>query len=344
MFPPGTGDMSNVNLKQLAKALNLAPSTVSRALRDSHEISQETKDRVKKLAAELGFEPNPYASSLRQSKSKTIAVIVPEIENNFFSQAMNGIEKIAQSKGYHVLIYITHEDFNREKSILQLLRNGRVDGILISVSNTTHQFEHIDEYVRAGVPLVSFDRVYEALEVPSVTTDDIYAARKATEHLLAAGCKRIAFLSLAESLSISSRRRTGYLDALKKKGLSGEEITVECSDDDEKNRVLIRNLLQKKQKPDAIFAAAEKLAINAYEVCHELKIPVPGKIKMISFSNSPATALFDPPLSTIVQPAHEIGQEAASALFKLIEKKILLPAERNQVLPSFIIERRSSHK
>jgi len=334
--------MSTVNLKQLARALNLAPSTVSRALRDSHEISQETKERVKKLAAELGFQPNPYASSLRQSKSKTIAVIVPEIENNFFSQVMNGIEKIAQGKGYHVLIYITHEDFNREKSILQLLRNGRVDGILISVSNTTHNFDHIEDYVKAGVPLVSFDRVYEGLEVPSVTTDDVQASRKATERLLAAGCKRIAFLSLAENLSISSKRKAGYLQALKKHGLSAHPLTIECSDDDEKNRELIRSVLQNRQRPDAIFSAAEKLAINAYEVCQELKIAVPRQLKLISFSNSAATALFDPPLSTIVQPAQEIGQESANVLFKLIEKKLLLPTERNQVLPSHINERTSS--
>lgn len=331
----------SVNLKQLAKALNLAPSTVSRALRDSHEISPDTKERVKKLAAELGFEPNPFASSLRQSKSKTIAVVIPEIENNFFSQAMNGIEKIAQSKGYHVLIYITHENFEREKSILQLLRNGRVDGLLISVSNTTQQFDHLEEYVHNKVPLVSFDRVYESAEVPSITTDDVYASRKATEHLLAAGCKRIAYLSLAEGLSISARRKQGFEEALKK-NRTATGITVECSNDDEKNRILIRELLSQGQKPDGIFTAVEKLAINAYEVCHELKIPVPSQLKLIGFSNSSSTALFDPPLSTVVQPAHTIGEEAARILFKLIEKKTLVPSEKKQVLPSFINERRSS--
>ena len=132
--------MDNVNLKKLAEELNLAVSTVSRALRDSHEISQETKDRVKALAHKLGFQPNPHASSLRQNKSRTIAVVIPEIQNNFFSQVMNGVEDVAQQKGYHVLIYLTHEDHNREKEILQVLRNGRVDGIMISVSNTHDQF------------------------------------------------------------------------------------------------------------------------------------------------------------------------------------------------------------
>ena len=129
--------MSTITLKILAKQLNMSPSTVSRSLRDSHEISQETKDRVKALAAKLDFQPNPHASSLRKNKSKTIAVIIPEIQNNFFSQVMNGVEEIAQQKGYHVLIYLTHEDCKREADILHLLRNGRVEGLMISVSNTT---------------------------------------------------------------------------------------------------------------------------------------------------------------------------------------------------------------
>src|SRR6187397_442476 len=145
--------MNNVTLKKLAEELNMSPSTVSRALRDSHEISQETKDRVKALAAKLDFQPNPHASSLRKNKSRTIAVIIPEIQNNFFSQVMNGIEAVAKEKGYHVLIYLTHENGVREKEILGLLRNGRVDGLMISVSNTTISFEHLEAWQESGMPL-----------------------------------------------------------------------------------------------------------------------------------------------------------------------------------------------
>ena len=160
--------MDNVNLIKLADELNLSISTVSRALRDSHEIGQDTKDRVNALAKKLGFQPNPHASSLRQSKSKTIAVIIPEIENNFFSQVMNGVEEVAQKKGYHVLIYLTHEDHHREKDILQLLRNGRVDGVMISVSNTTTSFEHLQAYQDARTPFDFFDRVCEVWERPAL--------------------------------------------------------------------------------------------------------------------------------------------------------------------------------
>lgn len=334
--------MDNVNLKKLAKELNLAISTVSRALRDSHEISQETKDRVKALASKLDFQPNPHASSLRQSRSRTIAVIIPEIQNNFFSQVMNGIEDVAQVKGYHVLIYLTHEDHNREKDILQLLRSGRVDGLMISVSNTTTSFEHLQAYQEAGIPLVFFDRVCESMEAPRVTTDDAEASFKATEHLLKTGCKRIAFLSMSGNLSISSRRKSGYTRALARYGLSDQDITLECGPDDEKNRMIIRELLQRPQPPDGIFAAVEKFVINTYEVCRELGICIPQQLKVISFSNLAAAGLFDPPLSAIVQPAYEIGKEAATILFKLVEKKMLLPNEKKVTIPSVIQERRST--
>lgn len=334
--------MDNINLKKLAKELNLSPSTVSRALRGSHEISEKTKERVKELAAKLGFRPNPHASSLRQSKSKTIAVILPEIENNFFSQVMNGVEDVAEKKEYHVLIYLTHEDHNREKDILQVLRNGRVDGVMISVSNTTTDFAHLQEMNKSGLPLVFFDRVAENISVPHVSTDDTDAAFKATEHLLDRGCKRIAFLSMSDSLSITARRKNGYMKALEKRGMADKAHTLECSADSETNRQLIRELLKSKPRPDAIFTAVEKLAINTYEVCKELKINIPKQVKVISFSNLAAAALFDPPLSTIFQPAYEIGREAASILFKIIDKKVLLQGERKAVFPSKIIKRLST--
>jgi len=312
--------MGSINLKQLAQELNLSASTVSRALRGSHEISQETKDRVKALADKHGFQPNPHASSLRQSKSNTIAVVIPEIENNFFSQVMNGVEDVARKKGYHVLIYLTHEAFAREKDILHVIRNGRVDGIMISVSNTTTDMQHLESIYSAGLPLVFFDRIVESIDVPHVSTDDIEASYRGTEHLISKGCKRIAHLSMSGLLSITGRRRDGYLDALKAHGLTPAGI-IECGTDDQTNRIKIRELLNGADRPDAIFAAVEKLAINTYEVCREIDLEIPGKLKVISFSNLSAAALFNPPLSTIVQPAYDIGKEAAALLFKVIEKK-----------------------
>lgn len=333
--------MDTINLKKLAKELGLAVSTVSRALRDSHEISQETKDRVKALAEEWGFQPNAHASSLRQNKSKTIGVVIPEIENNFFSQIINGIESIAQDKGFHVLVYLTHEDTQKERSILQLLRNGRVDGLMISLSNTTTTYEHLESYRMAQIPLVLFDRISEEIDVPVVTTNDADISYKATEHLIENGCKKIAFLSISDQLSISNRRKAGYIKALQKYNMEAQQLVVECGPENERNNEIIKKLL-KEQKPDGVFTAVEKLAINMYEVCHELKIKIPDDLKLVSFSNSPAAPLFCPSLSAIVQPAYDMGKEAAATLFKLIEKKTLLAYEKKVMLKATLSKRNSS--
>lgn len=334
--------MDQVNLKKLAKELNLAVSTVSRALRDSHEISQQTKERVRELALKLGFQPNPHASSLRQNKSKTIAVIIPEIENNFFSQVINGIESVTPSKGYHVLIYLTHEDYNKERDILQLLRNGRVDGIMISVSNTTINTEHIDAWRQAGIPLVLFDRTCEELDVPNIMTNDAEMAFRATEHLLKRGCRQIAFLGMAGNLSISNRRKAGYLTALEKYKVAAPPQIIELTTKDYTNREILHQLFGDQGRPDGVFAAIEKFAVNTYEVCKELNLHIPREVKVISFSNLQAAALFDPALSTIIQPAYDIGREAANILFKIIEKKMLMPYEKKMILPSQLIERSST--
>ncbi|WP_245843531.1 LacI family DNA-binding transcriptional regulator [Niastella vici] len=326
----------------MAKELNLAVSTVSRALRDSHEISPQTKERVRELAEKLGFQPNPHASSLRQNKSKTIAVIIPEIENNFFSQVINGIESVTPNKGYHVLIYLTHEDYNKERDILQLLRNGRVDGIMVSVSNTTTNLDHIEAWHAAGIPLVLFDRTSEDLDVPNIMTNDAEMAFKATEHLLKRGCRNIAYLGMTGNLSISNRRKAGYLTALEKYKVPAPPQIIELTAKDYINRDILKQLFEQQPRPDGIFAAIEKFAVNAYEVCKELHLHIPQDVKVISFSNLQAAALFDPALSTIIQPAYDIGREAANILFKIIEKKMLMPYEKKMVLPSQLIERAST--
>lgn len=332
--------MESVNLKKLAKELNLATSTVSRALRDSHEISKKTKDRVQALAKEWGFQPNPHASSLRKNKSNTIAVIIPEIENNFFSQVMSGVEAIAGQKRYHVLIYLTHEDQRKEQAYVQSLSNGRVDGLMISISNTTNDFEHIKACQDAAIPMVQFDRVSTVVDVPTITTDDSEISFKATEHLIKQGCNNIAFLSMSSQLSITTGRKSGYLKAIQKYG-TGREIVVECSQNDAQNREIIKQMI-KEHLPDGIFAAVEKFAINTYQVCEEMGIHIPEQLKLVSFSNLAAAAFFNPPLSTIVQPAYEIGKRSAEVLFKIIEKKTLFSTEKKIVLPSKLVERESS--
>jgi LacI family transcriptional regulator len=332
-----------MNLKELAKELNLSISAVSKALRDSHEISAVTKVAVLAKAKELNYQVNPFASSLRKQKSKTIAVVLPEIDNLFFALAINGIESIAQEKGYHVLIYLTHEDNQKEISITQLLQNGRVDGIMMSLSSRTSDLKHLQELKDKEIPLVFFDRVADQIDVPKVTTDDYLSGIKATEHLIEKGCDKIAFLSISNNLSISNKRKNGYIDSLLKHQIKiKEEYMLLCSQDDVKNKSIITKMLKKKNRPNGIFASVEKLALISYEVCNELNLKIPEDIKVIGFSNLYTAGLLNPSLTTITQPAYNIGKEAANILFKLIEKRGNQIIPEQSVLNSILVERNSS--
>jgi len=337
--------MSAVNIKQLAKQLNLSISTVSRALNDSYDISPGTRKKVLDLAKKLNYQPNPHASSLRKHSSKTIAVVVPEIANNFFALAINGIQSAAREKGYHVLIYVTNENDKIESESLKHLQNGRIDGLLISVSNKTVNDEDLLQIQEQGIPLVFFDRVRDEFETAKVTTDDFESGFKAAEHLIRQGCKRIAYLQISNNLSIGMNRMRGYLEALKQYNLKQEKkLIVDCVDDREKNYASIEALLKSKERPDGIFASVEHLAITSYLVCKNAKIKIPKDVKIISFSNLETASLLNPSLTTITQPAFEIGREAAAILIKALTKKGFALTNSKLVLPSKLIQRESTAK
>jgi LacI family transcriptional regulator len=334
--------MESVDLKKLAQLLNLSISTVSKALRDSYDISKETKERVIALANELNYQPNPHASSLRRHKSKMIGVIIPEIANNFFTLAIDGIESIAQEKGYHVLIYITHENVEKEIAFIKHLHNGRVDGVLISLSSSTKDYSHLKELQEKGLPIVFFDRVYEHLNTACITTDDYESSYKATQHLIDKGCTKIAHLMFSESTSIGNKRMKGYMDAMQNNGLAlDEKMIVRCTNNDEQDYKLLEKLFKPK-RPDGVFASVERYAILTYDICNRLKLSIPGDIKLISFSNLQAAAFLNPPLSTIRQPAFDIGKEAASILFKALDKKMFKLKQENIVFKSMLVERDST--
>ncbi len=336
--------MPKVNLKDLAKSLNISVSTVSKALRDSYEISNETKKKVIAKAQQMGYNPNPYAGFLRNNKSKTIAILIPELTNNYFIQAISGAETIAQENYYHILIYATNNNIEKESSILKHLNNGRVDGILMSVSSNTSQYNHIEELIRNGIPIVFFDRICHEIETAKITTNDFASGFMATEHLLQTGSKKIAYLSISEHLSIDHKRKQGYLEALNKHDIQFEkELMIQCSDDEKTNIDKIKKLLTSKKRPDGIFASVEKLALTTYHLCKELKISIPQDLKIISFSNLRTADLLNPSLTTITQPAYEIGKEAASILFKYLAKRKSLIPNENIVINSKLTIRDSTN-
>jgi len=334
--------MDSINIKKLAEALNLSTSTISRAFRDNSDISAATKTLILEKAKELNYQPNHYASNLREQKSKTIAVIVPELANNYFSQAIHGIERVARENGYHILIYVTDDDFKKEVNFIRHLHNGRADGIIMSVSGEANDHNYLNDFGFKRLPLVFFDRIYEDIETPRVITNDYNSSFLATEHLIEQGCKRIAYLVVNKSLSIGKTRMKGYIDALAKHNLKFEEqLIVDCSNSYEENSIIIKEALTQ-LKPDGIFTSVERLAFATYYACYDLDIHIPSDLKIISFSSLEIAPLLNPSLTTITQPATEIGMQAAKMLFKVLDEDINKNNSLEVVLQSKIIMRNST--
>ncbi len=335
--------MKNINIKELAAELNLSVSTVSKALNDSYEISEETKKRVLETAARLNYVPNPYASSLRGRKSKNIGVVIPEVADSFFSLAINGIESVAKQKGYHVLICLTHESFENERTILKEFQGGRVDGVLLSVSRETSQCEHINDLISNGLPLVFFDRACDDVDTAKITTDDFESGYKATAHLIEQNADQVAFLSISDSLSISNKRLEGYMAALNDHNLKlNQNHIIHCTNDAEQNYRLIQKLLLQKNRPNGIVASVEKLTTPIYMACESLKLNIPKEIKVICFSNLETATILNPSLTTITQPAFEMGKTAATLLFRALENRNFSLVKEDFIIPSALVVRGSS--
>lgn len=314
-----------ITIKDIAKALGLSTSTVSRALRDSYEISPETKKLVLEYAEKNNYHPNPIALSLKERRSRSIGVIVCEIANSFFSQVINGIESIAYNNGYNVIIAQSRESYDREMLNLQYLTSRSIDGLIISISTETKDFSYFKELNQKGLPIVFFDRIVDEIETHKVIVDNYKGAYDATVHLINCGYRRIATVSNPELLSITKERLAGYRAALADNGIEvNEELIKYCQHGGmivAEVEEVVKELFKLKQKPDAIFASADKLTTGCLRILRTMGMKVPDDIGLIGFSNTDLTELLDPPLSIIKQPAFEMGEVAMNLLLQLIESK-----------------------
>ncbi|MDN3584829.1 LacI family DNA-binding transcriptional regulator [Mucilaginibacter flavus] len=331
-----------INMKALAKALDVSIATVSKALRDSHDIGPETKLKVIEAAKKLNYVPNAYASSLRKKASNTIAIIIPEIADSFFSQAINGIESVVAVKKYHTLIYLTHDSYEREAYMFGELASGRVDGVIMSVASNTEDTSHIKALQQTGIPIVFFDRVFDDLKSVKITTDDFNSAYIATNHLLEAGCKNISLITIKGYPSILSAREQGYREALTEKGIDVHEgNVVTCSNKYNNENVDVIAAHLTAQKPDGIIATVEHLATSTYLACNELKLNIPRDIKVVCFTNQITAPILNPPLTTILQPAFDMGKQAAQLLFDHLAGRTE-DTKKEIVLPSKLVAREST--
>jgi DNA-binding LacI/PurR family transcriptional regulator len=337
-----------VTIKDIAKALGLSTSTVSRALRDSYEISPETKKMVLEYAEKINYHPNPIALSLKERRSRSIGIIVSEIANSFFSQIINGIESIAYNNGYNVIISQTRESFDRELLNLQYLTSRSIDGLIISVSAETKDFSYFRELKARNMPMVFFDRIVDEIETHKVIVDNYKGAYDATVHLIQNGYKRIATLSNAAGLSIARDRLAGYKAALTDNGFTVDESYIKyCNHGGmilDEVETAIDELLSLDQRPDAIIAAADKLTTGGLRMLKAKGLKVPNDIALIGFSNTDLTELLDPPLSIIRQPAFEMGEIATDLLIQLIESKRPVTDFETKILSTELLVRGSTVK
>lgn len=334
--------MNNVNIKVLAERLGLSTSTVSRAFRGNSDISAKTKSRILEMAKAMGYMPNVYASNLRDRRSKTIAVVVPEFANNFFSHAIHGIEREARKNGYHTLIYVTDDDYEKEAAFVTDICNGRVEGVIMSASGEEYQHGYLDLLSKRNIPLVFFDRYYDDVNATRITANDYESSYAATKHLLDSGCTKVAYLVVNKYFSIGKIRLQGYQDALRDHGIAiDDRFVVECTND----KLEIWKRLKEaycELEPDGIFASVERLAIATYRFCHQEGIRIPEDLKVIGFSSLEIADLLNPGLSTVTQPAFDMGELAASILFEAITHKNSTTKDKHIVLDSVIIQREST--
>ena len=335
-----------VTIKDIAKALGLSTSTVSRALRDSHEISAKTKNLVRNYAKELNYRPNPIALSLKEKRSNSIGIIVCEIANSFFSQIINGVESIAYDKGYHVIMSQSHESYDREVLDVDYLASRSIDGLLISVSTETNNFEHLQRLHAQGLPIVFFDRIVDEIQTHKVTVDNFSGSYDATKHLAEKGYKRIANIAGSDYLTNTRERIAGYKEALTDHGLRFDESLVKyCTHGGrmyEEVEKVLEELFALPEPPDALFASADKLTTHCLRYLKTHQIKVPDDIALAGFSNQAMTELLNPALTIVKQPAFEMGRAAMEMLLQLIESKKPVKQFEHKVLPAELFIRESS--
>ena len=331
-------------LRDIARSLGISVSTVSRALGGSPDINKDTRKAVVEMAQKLNYEPNQVAQNLRKNKTSTLGIIIPDVATHFFSANLSGIQEVAARKGYKVMICQSNESVQEEISNIQTLVTSRVDGLIISLSKETSNYDHLKTLYARGIPLVLFDRVCDEIDTSRIMVDDRDGAFKATEHLIAMGCRQIAHLSGPENLSISRNRLQGYVEALKKHNMPVQEALVRHSSLTEEDVVAqVNSLLDMATPPDAIFAINDPAAIQAMLVIKERGLKIPDDVSLVGFNDEPVTALVDPSITTIAQPAYQMGQLAARHVLEQINK----PDEfipQKVVLKTELIIRNSSRK
>ena len=307
-----------VTIKDIARELKISPSTVSRALKNHPDISEETKKAVNDLAKRLNYQPNAVALSLKQKRSKTIGVIIPEIVHYFFSSVISGIEDVAYDAGFNVIICQSNEMYEREVATTNTLLASRVDGILASHSKNTEDFQHLHNLKDNNVPMVFYDRIVPGILADQVIIDDKDAAYRATKHLIDTGRKKIVHFAGPQKLLIGQLRKEGYIKALKKAGLEIDPELIIEADSFEKARIAVMKIIEQGKQIDGLFAVNDLTAIGAMQTFQKNGVRIPEQVAIVGFSDGRFSGITDPTLTSVDQHGYEMGTIATQMLLKRI--------------------------
>lgn len=330
-------------IHDIARELKISASTVSRALNDNPRISLKTKEKIKAVAAKLGYRPNTLASNLRNKKSNTIGIVVPLINRHFFSSVISGVEDVAFKAGYNVVISQSNDLASKEINIVHSMFSNRVDGLIISISMQTDTFDHLKAFGKKHIPLVFFDRVVPEIETNKIVVDDFAGGFRVTQHLIDQGYKRIAHLAGTQSLMTYLDRKNGYIEALRKNNIPYDEslVIINTLTSDE-GISAVQQLMELPNPPDAIFCGNDTTALSSMIYLRDKGFRIPQDIGIVGFSNEPFSKVVSPSISTIAQPGFEMGQKAAELLIRQIETKE--ETYQTIVLPTELIIRESSSR
>ncbi|UZH55402.1 LacI family DNA-binding transcriptional regulator [Salinimicrobium tongyeongense] len=335
-----------LTLKQIARELDVSVSTVSKALRDSPEISDDTRQKIQAFAKLYNYKPNNIALSLKNRRTKTIGLVLPEIVHDFFATVISGVEEVANKRGYNVLICLSNNSFDREVINLEMLANGSIDGFILSVAKETQQkgdYHHLEEVISQGMPVVMVDRVVNDIICDKVIIDDSDGARDAVQQLIDNGCRKIAIITTVDYISVGKLRTEGYLRALRNNDLEAEEDLILKIEDVENSHEEIAEFLSEREV-DGIFAVNEQFATSAVKAVISQGLSVPDDVLVFSFSDGELSRRFIPSLSTVNQHGAEMGAKAADLLLDRIEKTTTDEKFQTAIVKTSLIERESTQK
>ena len=338
---------AKATLKQIAKELNVSVSTVSKALNDSPEISSSTKIRIKEYAKLKNYKPNVIGLNLKNRKTKTIGVIIPNILNSFFAKVFSGIEKVADEKGYNVIMCISNESLEKETHTLEMLSNGTIDGFIVSVSEEAqknHEYNHFSSIINDGTPIVMFDRIAAEVYCDKVIVDDYDSALNSTQHLINLGCKNIALLSSIDNLSVGKLRAEGYLKALENNTIPVNSNIILRADSEEDLNSKIENIFEN-NTIDGVFALDENDSVAALKIGLKKGYKIPEELSIIGFADGIlASRRLSPSLTTVSQHGVDIGEVAAKLLIDRLESKEEHVPYETVVIKTKLKERESTRK